>query len=76
MIRAAKICVLSSGKGRVTELRRPIQQLVPLELRLSSDTNGVVPRVSEDERDEEDETRQRPRRTAAVIGELIRKGMS
>ena len=68
VIRAAKICVLNSGKGRVTELRRPVQQLVPLELRLSTDTEVVVPRVSEDERDEEDETRQRPRRTAAVIG--------
>ena len=76
VIRAAKVCVLNSGKGRVTELRRPIQHLVPLELRLSTDTEGAVPRASEDDRDEENEIRQRPRRTAAVIGELVRKGMS
>ena len=76
VIRAAKICVLNSGKGRVTELRRPIQHLVPLELTLSTDTVVAVPQASEDEHDEESETRQRPRRPAAVIGELIRKRMS
>ena len=45
-------------------------------LRLSTVTEVAAPRASEDERDEENETRQRPRRTAAVIGELVRKGMS
>ena len=76
VIRAAKICVVNSVKGRVTELRRPIQHLVPLELSLSTDTEVAVPRAGEDEREEKNETRQRPRRTAAVIGELVRKGMS
>ena len=76
VIRAAKVCVLNSGKGRVIELGRPIQHLVPSELRLSTDTEVAAQRPSEDERDEENEIRQRPRRTAAVIGELVRKGMS
>ena len=68
VIRPAKICVLNFGKGRVTELRRPIQHLVPLKLTLNTDTEVAVPQASEDEHDEESEICQRPRRTAAVIG--------
>ena len=77
VIQAAKICVLNSGKARVTELRRPIQHLVPLELRIMSpDTESLVPRAIESVCDEANEIRRRPRRTAAVVGELLRKGMS
>ena len=76
VIQAAKICVLNSGKARVTELRRPIQHLVPLELRMSPDTESLVPRASESVCDEESKTRRIPRRTTAVVKELLRKGMS
>ena len=79
VIRATKVCVLNSGKGRVTELRRPIQHLLLVELRLSVDTEVAVPRPREDERDEKNETRERPRKTAAVLAMdslHIRKRMS
>ena len=61
---------MNSGKGRTTELRRPIQHLVLLELKLEyepSDTEIIV------SQDEESEPGRRPRRTAAVLGELLRR---
>ena len=68
--------MLYSGKARVTELWQPIQHLVPLELLMSPYTQSMVPRASASACDDENETRRRPRRTAAVVGELLRKGMS
>ncbi|CAB3994917.1 Hypothetical predicted protein [Paramuricea clavata] len=74
VVRAAKICVVNSAKERVIELRRPIQHLIPLELKLSPDTEDVPPAI-ESASKEKESTIQRPRRTAAVVGELLRKGM-
>lgn len=77
IIRAAKIHVVNSERGRATELRRPIQHLVPLELRMIPDTASNVPETAVETTPEADDpTRRRPRRTAAVIGELLRKGTS
>ena len=70
VIRAAKVIVVNSGKGRTTELRRPIQHLVPLELKLESkpsETENVASQGGENQ------PRSRQRRTAAVIGELLRR---
>ena len=69
-IRAAKVIVVNSGKGRAIELRRPIQHLVPLELKLESEPSDTENIVSQDE---ESEPGRRPKRTAAVIGELFRR---
>ena len=77
VIRAAKVCVVNSTKGRLTELRRPIQHLVPLELTMGPETSTVPQPTSESINTvEEDTPRKRPRRTAAVIGELLRKSNS
>jgi hypothetical protein len=73
VIRAAKVCVVNSGKGRASELRRPIQHLIPLELRLSPDAEDVDPPVCHGVTDEGKSSSQRPRRNAAVIGELLRR---
>jgi hypothetical protein len=54
VIRAAKICVINSGKGRLIELRRPIQHLIPLELKLSPDTENDVPPAIESAPKEEE----------------------
>ena len=77
VIRAAKVCVVNSMKGRLTELRRPIQHLVPLELTMRPETSTVPQPTSESiSTVEEDTTRKRPRRMAAVIGELLQKSNS
>jgi hypothetical protein len=67
--------VVNLGKGRLIELRQPIQHLIPLELKLSPDTENDVPPAIESAPKEEESTRQRPRRSAAVVAELLRKGM-
>ena len=86
IVRAARIRVLSSDGKRVTELRRPIQHLVPLELSVTSDpavTGEMIP-IEEDnvnngstevnkDRTEQSTIGRRPRRTAAIIGELLRR---
>ena len=76
IIRAAKIRLVHGEKGKTTELRRPIQHLIPLELHMGPERTD---RADEDlcttnPIDSETTTRNRPRRTAAVIGELLRKG--
>ena len=48
IICAAKICVLNSKKGRVTEVHRPIQHLVPLELQMSHDPVNNIPRAADE----------------------------
>ena len=40
VVRSARIRVLSSDGKRVTELRRPIQHLVPLELNITSEVKN------------------------------------
>ena len=81
IIRAAKVRVLNSD-GKVSELRRPIQHLIPLELQTNPepDTDVVpdtTPNVSKEvsETDSYDELPRRSRRTAAIIGDLLRKNM-
>ena len=81
IIRAAKVRVLNSD-GKVSELRRPIQHLISLELQTNPepDTDIVpdtTPNVSkeESETDSYDELPRRSRRTAAIIGDLLRKNM-
>ena len=63
--------------GKTTELRRPIQHLIPLELRINTDpaTNDSDPEL-EPRPETDDPPRQRPRRTAAIIGEMLRKESS
>ena len=74
-IRAAKIRLVHGDKGKITELRRPIQHLIPLELHMEpkSDRPQIEEISTAQQKDIQTNTR-RPRRTAAVIGELVRKG--
>ena len=76
MTRAAKIRLVHGDKGKVTELRRPIQHLIPLELRMEPESSSqiteqvsIVPQTNI-----QTNNKGRPKRTAAVIGELVRKG--
>ena len=79
-IRVAKVRVVNSDKGRSVMLRRPLQHLIPLEIppppkeddQVSAVKEPTVPGqphplVSTTRKDE------RPRRNAAVIGEMLRK---
>ena len=82
IIRAAKVRVLNSD-GKVSELRRPIQHLIPLELKTNPepDTDIVpdtTPNVSKEvsETDSYDELPRRSRRLAAIIGDLLWKNIS
>ena len=77
VIRAAKVCMVNPTKRRLTELHRPVQHLIPLELTMDPDA-ATVPQFTSESKDtvEEDKTRKRPRRTAAVIGELLRQSNS
>ena len=63
--------------GKTTELRRPIQHLIPLELRINSDpsTNDPDPEL-EPRPETDDPPRERPGRTAAIIEEMLRKESS
>ena len=81
IIRAAKVRVLNSD-GKVNELRRLIQHLIHLELQTNPepDTDIVpdtTPNVSKEvsETDSYVELPRRSRRTAAIIGDLLRKNM-
>ena len=69
-IRAAKVKV-SSTRG-TTVLSRPLQLLIPLEIRsqVEIDPPGMPQAVTNQE---QADTRTRPRRNAAVIGEILRK---
>lgn len=73
IIRAAKIRVVNSEKGRVTELRRPIQHLVPLELRMSPDPVNSIPDTdAETMPDAENPTMQRPRHCSSYCRTLAK----
>ena len=69
-IRAAKVKV-PSARG-TTVLSRPLQLLIPLEIRsqVEIDPPGMPQAVTNQE---QADTRTRPRRNAAVIGEILRK---
>ena len=77
--RSAKVKVVNSETGKATVLRRPIQHLVPLELHLEPDKNSDVhsDQATDDAQapDEEkmEEIRSRPRRKAAMKGEIARR---
>ena len=91
-IRAAKIRVVNSAGKKVTELRRPVQHLVPLEVptgpkstntdppnadQTVHDVNDIPPLLPSVEPSvSEDSARRRPKRTAAVVGELLRRDVS
>jgi hypothetical protein len=76
IIRAARIQLVRGDKAKTTELRRPIQHLIPLELHMEPE----LPSPNDEEVSTasppaiETTTKGRPRRKAAVIGELLRKG--
>ena len=81
IIQAAKVRVLNSD-GKVSELRQPIQHLIPLELQTNPepDTDIVpdtTPNVSKEvsETDSYDELPRRSRRPATIIGDLLRTNM-
>ena len=79
-IRATKVRVVNSDEGRSVMLRRPLQHLIPLEIpppakeedqvsavkepTVTKQPHPLVPTTRKDER---------PRRNAAVIGEMLRK---
>jgi hypothetical protein len=81
-IRAAKIRVVNSEGKKVTDLRRPVQHLVPLEVRTGPDSTNTDPPDADQTSppispsENEDSTQKRSRRTAAVIGELLRRDTS
>ena len=68
-VRAAIVKVGTSDKGS-TYLRRVIQHLIPIEVKSSSNNEDMRPIV-----DLSDQAG-RPRRTAAVIGEISRREMN
>ena len=75
IVRAARVRVVHSDRGRASELRRPIQHLIPLELQIEpddeADTTSTDHEVLSSENDNPE--RRQPRRTTAVIGELQRR---
>ena len=84
-VRAAKIRVLNSDNRRSIIMRRPIQHLIPLEIRAATgkDNNASEEPPKAEEPIEEPEKnaakasivekKNRPKRKAAAQGELIRK---
>ena len=66
--------MVNTERGKTTELPRPIQHIIPLQLRINPDpaTNDPDPEL-EPRPETDDPPRQQPRRTAAIIGEMLRK---
>ena len=75
IVRAARVRVVDSDRGRASELRRPTQHLISLELQIEpgdeADTTSTDHEVLSFENDNLE--RRQPRRTTAVIGELQRR---
>ena len=69
MTRAATYRLVRGDKGKTTELRRPIQHLIPLEIHMKPELSGqIAQEVSTTPKtDIQTATRSRPRRTAAII---------
>ena len=75
MIRAAKIRLVRGDKRKFTNLRRPIQHLIPLELHMEpKSASPLIEEIPTAQQTDIQTNTRRPRRTAAVIGELVRKG--
>jgi hypothetical protein len=80
VVRAAKVRVVNSDEGRSIVLRRPIQHLIPLELPPTSEKEDEVSEVEETQLVKQPDlvvpasrNDARPRRNAAIIGEMLRK---
>ena len=73
--RSAKVKVVNSKRGNVTDLRRPIQHLTPLELHVEADNELENDReqVKRAEDQVVENVRQRNRRQAAIKGEFSRR---
>jgi len=73
MTRAATIRLVHGDKGKTTELRRPIQHLIPLELHMKPELSGQIVQEASPapQTDIQTTTRSRPRRAAAIKGELF-----
>ena len=84
VVHSAEVRVLSEDNKKTVVLRRPIQHLIPIEVQITSevqdtsevkdtsegkDTSEEVENTDEVNRSDD----QRPRRLAAVKGELIRR---
>ena len=71
-IRAAEVSVLNDdSKQGITKLRRPLQLLIPTEIR--SNVREQVVNATEVKKSDTEVNPERPRRTAAIIGEILRK---
>ena len=78
IVRSAKISVLNESNKRIVHLRRPIQHLVPLEIRAKTekhDVNEVTKIPEELEAENEKVAVTRPRRQAFIMGELTPKNL-
>ena len=74
MVRSARICVLNTENGKSTYLRCPIQHLILLELYSTKEQENQIPVVDIEYPVAQNPMEPtRPRRNAAVIGELMRK---
>ncbi|CAB3981532.1 Hypothetical predicted protein [Paramuricea clavata] len=80
VVRAAKVRVVNSDEGRSIVLRRPIQHLIPLELPPTSEKKDQVSEVEETQLVKQPDlvvpasrNDARPRRNAAIIGEMLQK---
>ena len=76
VVRAARIRVVNNENGRSTYLRRPVQHLIPLELHSTPAEEAQVPQVPVENSQfmvQSSRKDSRPRRNAAIIGELLRK---
>ena len=74
VVRSARIRVLNTENGKSTYLRRPIQHLIPLELYSTKEQENQIPVVDIEYPVAQNPMEPtRPRRNAAVIGELLRK---
>ena len=78
-VRSAKIMVNGESGKRIT-LRRPIQHLIPLEVKASATDDSCVQSRADQHntqiKDNDQLQRRGPRRKEAVIGEIVRRQLS
>ena len=75
MVRAAVVKVVGGKGDQLQRLRRPIQHLIPIEVRANERPDSISRNNDHNASNEEvlaETSRNRPRREAAVIGELKR----
>ena len=71
-IRATEVSVLNKDSKRgITKLRRPLQLLIPTEVK--SNVKEQVVNATEVKKSDTEIKPERPRRTAVIIGEIRRK---